>query len=281
VCALAVLGSAFGCGSDDDDGDTVALADSGSLTALTTAMQIPTTVAVRDGVAWVVESQFDQYPPFNNGAGTPGPFRLVGVPLAGGAPQQIALPANFFPEGITVSVANRMYVGSVATGAIYTIGPNALEAIEFVPAGTLEKPSALGMTVSGDLKTLWVCNTVTSGGAPEADLVGIDTATGDIVATHELPASTVGSFCNDVVVAPNGNLWVTESFGGRLFRIPAAEALTNSAATPWLQAPELSGPNGPAVNAFGVNGLTLLGGRLRVEASPDRGTTVAAEVPLP
>src|SRR6188474_2932488 len=71
ACALALLGSVFGCGSDDDAG-TVALADSGSLTALTNAMKIPTTVAVRDGVAWVAESQFDQYPPFNDGVGTPG-----------------------------------------------------------------------------------------------------------------------------------------------------------------------------------------------------------------
>jgi len=268
ACALAVLGSAFGCGSDDDDADTVALADSGSLTALTTAMEIPTTVAVRDGVAWVSESQFDHYQPFNMvTVEAPGPFRLVGVPLAGGAPQTIALPANYFPEGVTVSLANRMYVGSVATGAIYTVDPGGLEAREFLPAGTLDKPSVLGMAVSTDVKVLWACNTVTSppaGELPSADLVGIDTSTRQIVATHQLPASTVGSFCNDVVVAPNGNLWVTESFGGRLFRIPAAEALTNSAATLWLQAPQLAGPNGPAAGAFGVNGLTLLGGRLFV-----------------
>ena len=267
ACALAVLSSALGCGSDDDDADTVALADSGSLTALTTSMEIPTSVTVRDGIAWVAESQLDQYPPFNGGVGTPGPFRLVGVPLAGGAPQRIDLPANYFPESVTVSAANRMYVGSVADGAIYTVDPGGLEAREFLPAGTLDKPSVLGLAVSADVKILWVCNTVSSppqGELPSADLVGIDTSTRQIVATHQLPNSTVGSFCSDVVVAPNGNLWVTESFGGRLFRIPAAEALTNSAATPWLQADQLAGPMGPAVNSFGVNGLALLGGRLFV-----------------
>lgn len=261
ACALAVLGSVFGCGSDDDDADTVALADSGSLRALTTAMKIPTTVAVRDGVAWVAESQFDHYQPFNTSpVDPPSSFRLVGVVLAGGTPQAIALPDNFFPEGVTVSKANRLYVGSVANGSIQTVDPGALVAREFLPAGTLPKTSVVGMTVSDDVKTLWVCNTATSAVPAEADLVGIDTSSGAIVATHQLPASPQGSFCNDVIVAPNGNLWVTESFGGRLFRIPAAEALTNSAATAWLQAPNLSAPPG----GFGVNGLTLLGGRLFV-----------------
>src|SRR5688572_9723098 len=48
ACALAALG-AVGCGNDDggDDGDdTVVLADSGELRALTTEIGIPTTVAV-------------------------------------------------------------------------------------------------------------------------------------------------------------------------------------------------------------------------------------------
>ena len=60
---LSLLGSVFGCG--DDGTKTVALADSGSLSILANNnLDIPTTVAVRDNVAWVAESQFDHYAPF-------------------------------------------------------------------------------------------------------------------------------------------------------------------------------------------------------------------------
>jgi streptogramin lyase len=265
--ALGLLGSVLACGSDDEGAETTALADSGNLAPLTSnTLDIPTTVAVRDGVAWVAESQFDHYAPFG-GTGDATPFRLIGVPLAGGATaaQTIPLPENFFPEGVAASAGGRLYVGSVADGSIYTVAPNALVAEVFVAKGVLSKPSVLGMTVSNVGDILWVCNTVTSpaaGQLPSADIVGIGAQDRTIKAVHPLPSSSAGAFCNDLVMAPNGNLWASESFGGRLFRINAAELLGNGPATEWMQSSALTGPNGPAVNSFGVNGLTLVSGKL-------------------
>src|SRR5688572_7400934 len=57
ILGVAALVGALGCGNDDDSGDgpgTVALADSGSVAELTNEIGIPTTVAVANGVAWVV-----------------------------------------------------------------------------------------------------------------------------------------------------------------------------------------------------------------------------------
>jgi len=265
---LGVLGGNLCACGGDGNGENVVLADSGSLIAVTNRnLDIPTTVAVRGDVAWVAESQFDHYLPFE-GAGSPGAFRLVGVPLAGDAQLQfITLPANFFPEGVTASPGGRLYVGSIADGSIYTVAPGATTAEQFLAPNTLSKPSVLGMAVNGDGTILWVCNTVTSpaaGALPSAAIVGIGAGDRQVKATHELPPSSVGSFCNDIVISDNGTLWATESFGGRLFRIPAADLLTNSAATAWLQASELSGPNGPEVGRFGANGLTLMSGKLFV-----------------
>lgn len=280
--ALGLLASAVACGGGDG-ADTIVLADSGNLQALTNNnLDIPTTVAVRDNIAWVAESQFDHYAPFG-GQGDPGAFRVVGVPLtAGGAVQTIDLPGQFFPEGITVSKAGRMYVGSIADGSIQTVGPGATTAQEFVPKGTLEKPSVVGMAVSEDGKTVWVCNTVTSppaGQLPSAAIVGIGAGDGQVKWTHELPASAAGAFCNDIVIAANGNLWATESFGGRIFRILAADLPSNTAATTWLQASELAGPDGPATGAFGANGLTLLSGKLFIVNS-SRGTLLSIDPTL-
>jgi len=282
VWALSLLAGAVACGGGG--ADTVSLADSGSLSALANNnLDIPTAVAVRDNVAWLAESQFDHYAAFG-GTGDPGGFRLVGVPLiAGGAVQTVALPPRFFPEGLTVSVAGRMYVGSIVDGSIQTVAPNTTTAQEFVAKNTLEKPSVLGMAVSADAKTLWVCNTVTSppdGELSTAAIVGIDAGTGKVTATHELPASAAGAFCNDIVIAANGNLWATESFGGRIFRILAADLPNSAPATTWLQDSALAGGDqGPEKGKFGANGLALMSGKLFVVNS-SRGTLLSIDPTL-
>jgi sugar lactone lactonase YvrE len=268
--ALGLLGSilALACGGDEDDGDVV-LADSGTFTAVTGPLAIPTSVAVRDNIAWLAESQFDHYAPFIPPdlprPDPPGPFRLVGVPLpASGetAVRTIALPTDFFPESVTVSSVGRMYVGSVSNGAIYTVAPGAQEATEFVPPNSLEKPATLGMTVSGDNGLLWVCNNDVGSTPVTSSIVSIGAGDRQVKATHALPPSAVGAFCNDMVISPNGTLWATESFGGRIFRIPPGEQPSNTPANVWLQATELAGPDGPAANAFGVNGIALVANKL-------------------
>lgn len=266
-----LAGAGLACGGDDDgdDGGAGVLADSGTFSAVTNTLAIPTTVAVRDNIAWVVESQFDHYAPFIPAdlprPDPPGPFRIVGVPLPQSgetAVRQIALPDNFFPEGITVSTGGRMYVGSVANGGIYTVAPGAEEATEFVAPSVLAKPAVLGMAVSGDNGLLWICNNDLAAAPVTSDIVGIGAGDRQIKASHRLPPSSVGSFCNDIVIAPNGTLWATESFGGRIFRIPPGELPSNTDANVWLQATELAGPNGPVAGEFGVNGIALVAGKL-------------------
>jgi sugar lactone lactonase YvrE len=261
---VALVGGASAC-SDGDDADTVALADSGSITSLIQGeLGIPTTVAVRDGVAWVAESQFNNYPPFAGAAaGVPGPFRLIGIPLNGTAPQQIALPDNFFPEGVT-SKGGYLFVGSVADGSIVQVAENSTTAQPFLPADALEG-SVIGLTVSNDGTMLWACNTDPAASPPTGAVVGITPVDFQVQVRHELPAAgAAGAFCNDLVMSPDGALWITESFGGRLFRIESDDLMIANSADVWLQAPKLAGLNGPEAGAFGVNGLTLAADRLFV-----------------
>jgi len=257
---LALLG-AIACSSSDDK--AVPLADSGSITSLvddTTPLAIPTTVALRDGIAWVAESQLDQL-----ATSMPGNFRVVGLPLAGGSAQYINLPAGFFPEGITVSPSGYLFVGSVRTGSVYAVPPNVTLAGEFLAPKAAIQAGAFGMTVSPDGKTLWVCDSDQT--AKTARVRGIDISTKQLVATHELkPADPAeGSFCNDLLLSPNGSLWVTESFGGRLFVIPSDKLMTDGDAPVWLKSDTLKG--NPAATNFGVNGLALLGDKLYLDVT--------------
>jgi hypothetical protein len=253
--ALLLLGG-LGCSSDDDDGGTVALADSGVVAQLTQGeIGIPTTVAVADGVAWLVESQFDRYAPFM-GVGEPAPFRLIGLQLNGNTYTEIALPAQFFPEGIAATQGGRLFVGSVRTGSIYTVAPGADEAELF--SSDLE-PSTIGMTVSTDNQTLWVCNTNLAVTPPTAVVIGLGIGDREVVGRHELPGGETGAFCNDLVMSPDGALWITESFGGRILRIAPENLTTDDSIDVWLQDANLTGP---MAGTFGANGITLLGGRL-------------------
>jgi hypothetical protein len=191
------------------------------------------------------------------GTGEPGGFRLVGLPLAGGASHEIDLPDRFFPEGIAVTPGGQLFVGSIADRSIQIVPPDSEEAEGFVN-GSLLKYAAVGMTSSRDGKTLWVCDTNTSGDPAVATVVGIDIETRMPVAAHALEPSDAGVFCNDIVVAPSGAIWITESFGGRIFRIAPEDVFDSNSAEVWLEADQLKG------TPFGVNGLTLAGGRLFV-----------------
>lgn len=270
--ALLSLGGVIGC-SDDGGSGTSSLADSGSLQAITDSdIEIPTTVTVSQGVVWVVESQFTRFPAFVMDAPAPGPFRLIGYPLAAGEElEYVELPDNFFPEGITTAADGRMYVGSVATGAIYTVGPLDFDAEPFVGAGGLGAASSVfGLTVSRDQSMLWACASDAEG----AWLAGIEIASGTQVVKHELEpySDSIPAFCNDVVQSPNGALWITESMGGRLYRVDPANLMAENSADLWLEAENLAGPEGvPTAGVFGVNGITLVGSRLYL-ANTARGT---------
>jgi sugar lactone lactonase YvrE len=234
---MAALLGTVACSSDDGDGGgTVALADSG-------------------------------------GAGAAAPFRLVGVSLDSSGYSEIALPPNYFPEGITATPGGRLYVGSVRTGAIYTVDSGSDEAEPFSSA---LNPSVIGITISNDAEVLWICNTDTAANPPTALVLGMGVTDEAILASHELPPSAGGAFCNDLVMSPDGALWITESVGGRIFRIAPGDIYTNNSAQVWLQADELAPP---APGQFGVNGITLLGGRIYTVVT-DPGTLFAVDASL-
>lgn len=270
AAAAALLGAAA-CSDDEGDGGTAALADSGVVARLTDGeIGIPTTVVVAEGVAWIVESQFDRYEPFG-GVGEPAPFRLIGLSLDGNTYSEVSLPPLFFPEGIATTRGGRLFVGSVRTGSIYTVAPGADEAELF---SSDLRPSVIGMTVSRDNQTLWLCNTDTTNGT--GLVIGLGIADRARVGTHELPPSPAGAFCNDLIMSEDGALWITESFGGRIFRIAPQNVFTNNSAEVWLEDDRLAPP---MAGAFGVNGITALGGKLYTVVT-DRSTLLSIDMNL-
>jgi hypothetical protein len=187
-----------------------------------------------------------------------------------------------------------LYVGSLTLGTILRIGATstAPDAQPFV-ADTVSERGVVGLTVDGARDTLWFCDS--SPTAPGGALVGVDLDTGLQTVRHELPdpvapggdgdagvdggvdggadAGAVAgraSFCNDVIVVPNGNIFITES-SGRVFRILSNAVDEDNSATVWLEHPAITPPT-PA--GFGANGIDFVDNRL-VISNGDLGTLVS------
>lgn len=255
--AIALLGCAglsVGC-SDEGEGDDVIAGDSGEIRVLMQQLDVPTTVAVRDGVAWVPEGQLDHY--VGGNMAPPDPFRVVSLSLEEReAGPVISLPdEDAFPEGIASGGDGTLFVGSAASGKIWRIAEGSTEAEEFVGEDVLAR-GALGMKVDDRRDILWVCDSNPAGPAG-GTIVGINLSDGEVAVRHDMAGNAL---CNDIIVDAQGTIWATDSFGGSIYRVPAAVASSNAAASLWLTHPLLQVPPG----GFGANGIALAGQRLFV-----------------
>jgi len=253
--AGASMGGSAGAGMGGGDGPT------GSIESLNDDeddLLFPTTGAFRGQNIWFTNGQLDQL------GGTPTlPFTARSVPLAGGdvGAAEIELPGDdFFPEGIAAGEDGTLYIGSVGQSTIVRVPANSTTAEDFLADGVAET-GVIGLKVDDDRELLWFCDSNPQNNPSTAAVVGVSLDDGEEVVRHNLAAPGVDSmFCNDLIVDPDGNLWVTESFGGIIYRIDADDVMNADSAEIWMQ----GGPAAPPAGGFGPNGLTLVGGQLVV-----------------
>src|SRR5215204_890345 len=123
-------------------------------------------------------------------------------------------------ENLTSSQDGSVYFGSTAKGTIYRAAPGASQAEPWIQASAAGLTNVLGVLADDKNNTLWVCqnNTGGRGGTPvvgQTALRSFDLKTGAAKGTYPFP--TNGGVCNDIAVAPNGTVYVTESFNNRFF----------------------------------------------------------------
>jgi len=188
-------------------------------------------------------------------------------------------------ENLTSSQDGSVYFGSTATGTIYRAAPGASQAEPWILAATAGLTNVLGVLADDASNTLWVCQNSTGGrgGTPVAGqtaLRSFDLRTGEAKGTFNFPSN--GGVCNDMVVAPDGTVYATESFANRIHRLrPGARELDL-----WVPAhEELAGVDGIAILADGaVYVNTFFAGRLfriPVNADGSAGALVPIETSLP
>lgn len=134
----------------------------------------------------------------------------VGTASAAGTafPKQIDLPNGFQPEGISIA-GERLFVGSIPTGAVYRGSLRTGMGSELVPAAGDRR--AIGL--EADRGRLFVA------GGPTGKAFVYDARTGATLAELTLATGAGATFVNDVAVTKRA-AWFTDSFRDVLYRVP-------------------------------------------------------------
>ncbi len=157
---------------------------------------------------------------------------------------QVGGNGNVFPESITSTRDGTVFTSSVGEGRVYRASPGADKAT----AWTAKQPgphSVLGVYADEKSGTLWACYsdmawTQGKQGQP-AILRALDLSSGRVERSYPLPS---GTFCNDIVTTDDGVAFVTDTHGGRIFRVEPGNQ-----ATTWLTDARLKGVDGIALKA--------------------------------
>jgi hypothetical protein len=164
-------------------------------------------------------------------------------------PSSYTIPGNaVFPEGIAYQDGtNRFYVGSTTDGTIFRGRLPRRPMSSFLPGGADGRTTAIGMKVANPGR-LFI-----AGGGTGAVWV-YETKARKLIRKFESGFSGQ-QFLNDLVIAKNGDVFVTDSFRPVLYRIPAAAVV--SSATPGALEAWLDFTSTPLVYqpGFNLNGI--------------------------
>jgi sugar lactone lactonase YvrE len=194
--------------------------------------------------------------------------------------RSIALPGlRAFPESLTSTADGTLFIGRLGDGGIVRADARSGEVAVFVPPGASESRSISGVFADERANALWACsNDLSALGGPSGSgdwrsaLKGFDLRTG--AAKRSVPLPGAHAFCNDIAVDARGAIYVTDSAGPNILRLPAGAATFEVfASSPQFSPPE--GGIGLDGIAFGRDGNVYVttytaGGLFRVDVKRGR-----------
>ena len=132
----------------------------------------------------------------------------------------VVTPKNAQPESLTVGPDGTLILGSASSPKIYRAKKGAMTAEVWIDVSSeVPKGTFLGVLADALSNTLWACqiNDGSPGEGRKSTLRGFDLKTGAAKSRWDLPSET--NLCNDMVVAPDRSLYVTDTFRGRIWRV--------------------------------------------------------------
>nr|WP_260407954.1 SMP-30/gluconolactonase/LRE family protein [Planomonospora venezuelensis] len=184
---------------------------------------------------------------------TPAPAAVaVAAPAPADRPGVYVLAGDdAYPEGIARDPKTPyFYVSSLTDGRIYRGDVRSPQTSVWLPGNAAD-----GRTTAGGMKVDAAGRLIVAGGATGFVWV-YDTRTGALL--HRFATATPNSMLNDVAVAGNGDVYVTDSFQPTIYRIGAAELRGGSGATAPLRAfLDLRGTDVVYTEGFNLNGVAV------------------------
>ena len=190
---------------------------------------------------------------------------------------------NVSPENLTSTKDGTVFFGSTAKGTIYRALPSVSQAEEWIKGDVAGLTNVLGVLADEKSNTLWVCTNLPGFGRDPAAkgqtaLRAFDLKTGTAKGTYPTPGG--GAF-NDVAVAADGAVYVSDTFDARILRLkPGAKALDV-----WLSDPQLRGVDGLTFLADGAlyvnNFFNGKLSRITVKADSTAGPIVDIQTSVP
>ncbi|MCP3141243.1 Vgb family protein [Pyxidicoccus xibeiensis] len=207
--------------------------------------------------------------------------------------ERLRLPEGFmYPNGIAHAADGTLFVGSVANGSVVRRAPGGAWTVLF--PGSEEVFSATSLRLDAPRGLLWGTSPDAMGllrpggalGRRTARLFALDARTGEVRRVIPLPEGVLG---NDLTVAPDGGLYVTDSSRAAvLYLAPESQQLETYVKDPRFEAKGKGmGTVGPAGIALAPDGRTLAintfgPGRLFLVRPGEKGAApVVTEVELP
>jgi hypothetical protein len=169
---------------------------------------------------------------------------------AGPLPDIVMDGTNLYPESMSSAPDGSVYIGSMK-GIVFRARPGSNRATAWIkPTARNGILTLLGVLVDAPSHTLWLCSSPGALRSPPvtgtASLMAFDLRTGRQRGNYPFPAPA--SVCNDISVAPNGDVYASDTPNGRILRLAkGAKSLTVFAADA-----SLKGIDGVV---FGSNGV--------------------------
>lgn len=180
---------------------------------------------------------------------------LTGIAHAAGTPKG-PLPdivmdgTDLYPESMSSSPDGTVYIGSMK-GIVFRAKPGSGKAVPWIkPTPANGILTLLGVLVDPATHTLWLCSSPGALRSPPvtgtASLMSFDLRSGRQTGHYPFPAPA--SVCNDISVAPNGDVYASDTPNGRILRLTKGE----KSLTVFAEDARLKGIDGLV---FGSNGV--------------------------
>ena len=165
----------------------------------------------------------------------------------------ITLPGDLaYPESLAASSDGTLFIGSAKMGGILRVTPGSSTPTPWIAPTAFGTRSIFGVLVDERSGTLWTCSNdlasdgiASPGSGSGSALKGFDLKTGAGKVSVPFPGNR--PLCNDIAVAKDGRVYVSDEYSARVLRLSA----DSRSLEVWVSDPQLADIDGIAFGADG------------------------------